>query len=394
MRILVMLAVLLVPAAELVAAPHTSKRMIVGFKKGLTPQARTAKLNKFGLSQVETIADLGLEVAEMPVGKFQATAFRMMSDPDIYYVEEDFYTIWLVNRVAPVLPTLKAVTSTLPSFHQLNATAGEIPWGIARVSAQQAWKKTKGAGVRVAVIDTGVDCSHPDLAANCATGFNAFDKKKAPLDDQGHGTHVAGTIAAVADGKGVVGVAPLATIVPVKVLDAKGGGRLTTIIKGLIWVGNNNIDVANMSLGSPRGTIFMRLAVSYAKSRGVAVIAASGNSGGSVGYPAAYGNTIAVAASDSSDAVAKFSSRGKQVDFIAPGVDVKSTLPGGKYGRYSGTSMATPHVAGLAALAVARGANGFDAVKAALGRGAAPMGGLTDKEQGKGMIDATLIDVK
>jgi len=394
MRYIVMLAVILGSTAELFAAQPPNKRMIVGFKQGLASQVRDAKLKKFGLTRVETIADLGLEVAEMPVKGFQPTAVRMMADPDIYYVEEDFYTIWLVNRAAPVLPTLKAVTANLPKFQQTNATQGEMPWGVVRVNAQKAWTKTRGAGVRVAVIDTGVDCSHPDLAANCVSGYNAFDKKKAPMDDQGHGTHVAGTIGAVADGKGVVGVAPSVKIVPVKVLDAKGGGRLTTIIKGLIWVGNNNIDVANMSLGSPMGTIFMRLAVSYAKSRGVAVIAAAGNSGKSVGYPAAYGNTIAVSASDSNDGIAKFSSRGKQVDFIAPGVDIKSTLPGGKYGRYSGTSMATPHVAGLAALAVAQGAKGFDGVKAALSRGAGPMSGLSAKEQGKGMIDATKIRAK
>jgi len=390
-----MTAVILTAALGTVsAAGNPPKRMIVGFNRGVDAPARDAKLRHFGLNPVESIEDLGLEVAEIPAGSFQPSAIRMMSDPDIFFVEEDFYTIWLVNAAAPALPSLQTVSASLGKFQQTNATAGEMPWGIARVNARKAWSKTKGRGVRVAVIDTGIDCSHPDLAANCAAGYNAFDKSKPPADDQGHGTHVAGTIGAVADGAGVVGVAPEVSLVPVKVLDKNGGGRLTTIIKGLIWVGNHDIDVANMSLGSPMGTVFMRLAVSYAKSRGVAVIAAAGNSGGSVGYPAAYGNTIAVAASDSNDSVAKFSSRGKEVDFIAPGVDVKSTLPGGKYGRYSGTSMATPHVAGLAALAAAQGAKGFDAIKAALARGALPMPGLSDKEQGKGMIDAERIRVR
>lgn len=394
MRRMTMIAVLLATAWTATAAATPAKRLIVGFNQGVDAPARDAKLRKFGLNPVESIGDLGLEVAEVPAGAFQPSAIRMMADPDVYFVEEDFYTIWLVNAAAGALPSLRSVTASLGKFEQKNASSGEMPWGIVRVNAQKAWSRTKGRGVRVAIIDTGVDCSHPDLAPNCAAGYNAYDKSKPPMDDQGHGTHVAGTIGAVADGQGVVGVAPEVTLVPVKVLDKNGGGRLTTIIKGLIWVGNNDIDVANMSLGSPMGTVFMRLAVSYAKSRGVAVIAAAGNSGGSVGYPAAYGNTIAVAASDSNDAVAKFSSRGKEVDFIAPGVDVKSTLPGGQYGRYSGTSMATPHVAGLAALAVAQGAKGFDAVKAALSRGAVPMTGLSDKEQGKGMIDAANISVR
>jgi subtilisin family serine protease len=123
----------------------------------------------------------------------------------------------------------------------------------------------------------------------------------------------------------------------------------------------------------------------------VAIIAAAGNSGGSVGYPAAYADTIAVAASDVNDKVASFSSRGEQVDFIAPGVDVKSTLPGGAYGRFSGTSMATPHVAGLAALAVSQGASGKSSVQAYLQRAATPIVGVAATEQGVGMIDAGAI---
>ncbi|MEE8425221.1 MAG: S8 family peptidase, partial [Elusimicrobiota bacterium] len=248
--------------------------------------------------------------------------------------------------------------------------------------------RSTGRGVKVAVVDTGIDFQHPDLAANYKGGYNALDKKKPPLDDHGHGTHVAGTIAAVKDGRGVVGVAPNASLYAVKVLDKNGGGRLTSIIKGIVWTGNNGIQVANMSLGSPVGSLFMRMAVMYAESRGVAIVAAAGNSGGSVGYPAAYGETIAVAASDSGDRIARFSSRGKQVNFIAPGVNIKSTLPGGKYGTFSGTSMASPHVAGLAVLAVAQGHSGKDGVQAALMAAARPIEGLEGEEQGRGMINA------
>ena len=287
------------------------------------------------------------------------------------------------------MPTLSAVMQQLPKFEIKSHDQGEMPWGVVRVGAAKAWERTgAGAGVRVAVIDTGIDFSHSDLAPNYKGGYNAIDSDKKPMDDHGHGTHVAGTIAAAADDRGVVGVAPNASLYAVKVLDKDGGGNLTSIIKGILWCAQNKMHVANMSLGSPVGSLFMRMAVSYAKARGVVIVAAAGNSGGSVGYPGAYGATIAVAASDSNDAVAKFSSRGKEVDFIAPGVDIKSTLPGGRYGRFSGTSMATPHVAGLAALAIAQGHRGMDNVKRALKNASQPMDGLSAKEQGNGMIHA------
>lgn len=379
------------------ANPNDSgKRYIVGFNRGVDHAAQQEVLKRFGLTDLESLDVLNAKVVEVPGGRFRPSSVRIMADPDVYYVEEDFYTNWLVGAgvsfQATPLPSLGLIMKNLPKFEPMAAGTGEQPWGVKRVKAQDAWDRTGGgAGVRVAVIDTGIDFNHPDLRANYKGGYNAIDSGKPPMDDQGHGTHVAGTIAAVKDGEGVVGVAPNASLYAVKVLDKNGGGRLTSIIKGLIWVGRNDIQVANMSLGSPRGSIFMRLAVKYATSKGVVIIAAAGNSGGSVGYPAAYADTIAVAASDSKDARASFSSRGKAVDFIAPGVDVKSTLPGGKYGRYSGTSMATPHVTGLAVLAVTQGASGKNSVKAYLKRAASPMGDLSAKEQGNGMINAGLI---
>ncbi|MEK7383589.1 MAG: S8 family peptidase, partial [Elusimicrobiota bacterium] len=210
-------------------------------------------------------------------------------------------------------------------------------------------------------------------------------------DDNGHGTHVAGTIAALRDGKGVVGVAPKARLYAVKVLDKDGGGGLSSIIKGLIWAGKNKMDVANMSLGAPMGTIFMRGALKYAQLKGVTVIAAAGNNGGAVSYPAAYPEAIAVSALDKDETIAKFSSRGRKVEFIAPGVDVKSSVPGGGYRNFAGTSMATPHMTGLAALAVARGAHGLDQVRSALRRAAKPIAGLKAEEQGSGVVDAAVL---
>ncbi|MBI5623741.1 MAG: S8 family peptidase [Elusimicrobia bacterium] len=382
-----------------------AKQVIVGFKPEVTPIERNLSLSRMGLRFVEALPEIDAVVAE-PAG------FRTMSDvtfaaslePAVSAVEENEERNWLnaelVTFSAVPLPAFGDVMAALPKMSPAKAAAlpalppgvtkEEIPWGIQRVNAPNAWAKTQGAGVKVAVIDTGIDFNHPDLKPNFAGCYNALDAKASCMDDNGHGSHVSGTIAGALDGKGVAGVAPKARLYGVKVLDAQGRGGLVSIIKGLVWAGNNGMQVANMSLGAPIGTVFMRAAVKYATLRGVTVVAAAGNNGGKVGCPACYGDTIAVSASDSSDRIASFSSRGSDVDLIAPGVDVKSSIPGGGYDFYDGTSMATPHVAGLAALAVARGAKGPEAVRAALTKAAKSIG-LKPTEQGAGLVDASVL---
>ncbi|HAH08221.1 MAG TPA: hypothetical protein DCM05_17135 [Elusimicrobia bacterium] len=368
------------------------KRLIIVFADGLEGESRQGVLERFSLKQVEDLGAFNAVLAEAPSGKYAPSSFRLMSDPSILLAERDFYTNWIKGSVPSLqqvpLPTLHETMAQLKKFEKKDASNGEVPWGIARVNAEKAWTVTQGEGVKVAVVDTGIDCAHPDLKGQCAGGVNYVDKNKPPMDDNSHGTHVSGTIAAVKDGQGVVGVAPKARLYAVKVLDAEGGGSLFSIIKGLVWCGNNGMQVANLSLGAPMGSTLMRLAVAYAKARGVVVMAAAGNDGGSVNYPAAYDDTIAIAALDPSDKIADFSSRGKEVDFIAPGVNVKSSVPGGKYDWYDGTSMATPHMAGLAALAVAKGAKGYDGVMAALKKAAVPVKDLTAEQQGAGVVDA------
>jgi subtilisin family serine protease len=375
------------------AADKKPNRLIVVFAEDLESGARQSVLDQFSMKEVEDLGAFNAVLAEAPKGKFSpAASMRMMADPKVLLVEEDFYTNWIKGSVPSLqqipLPSLNEAMSGLKKFEKKDASSGEIPWGVARVNAEKAWPVTQGDGVKVAVVDTGIDCTHPDLKGQCAGGINYVDKNKPPMDDNSHGTHVSGTIAAVKDGSGVVGVAPKVRLYAVKVLDKDGGGSLFSIIKGLLWCGNNGMQVANLSLGAPMGSTLMRLAVAYAKARGVTIMAAAGNDGGSVGYPAAYDDTIAVSALDPSDKIADFSSRGKEVDFIAPGVNVKSTIPGGKYDWYDGTSMATPHMTGLAALAVAKGAKGFDGVMAALKKAAVPVKDLTAEQQGAGVVDA------
>ena len=270
----------------------------------------------------------------------------------------------------------------------------ELTWGINRVHAPAAWDVTEGAGVKVAIIDTGIDLNHPDLAGKVDGGYSAITKTEKPedyQDDNGHGTHVSGTVAALRDGKGVVGVAPKARLYAVKVLDADGSGNLSDVIDGIVWAAKNGMQVANLSLGAPTDSAAMHNAVKFAKGMGLVLVVAAGNSGGSVGFPGAYPEVITVAASDANDKIASFSSRGPQVKFIAPGVDIVSDKLGGGLISYNGTSMATPHVTGLAALAVSQGWTGLtgpDGVLTQLQKAAKPLPGLAVEEEGAGMIDA------
>ena len=277
---------------------------------------------------------------------------------------------------APVLPAAKPEPDP------------EFPWGITRVNAAGAWSFTEGAGIKVAVIDTGVDFTHPDLAENYVGGYNTIEPSLPPMDDHGHGTHVAGTIAAVRNAAGVVGVAPKASIYGVKVLDANGSGSYSNVMAGIEWAALNKMHVINMSLGGGGAMEAMQKIITAANKAGVAIVCAAGNDSGAVNYPAKYPESIAVSASDSTDKLAYFSSKGPEIAVIAPGVAIYSTVIGGGYKKMSGTSMACPHVAGLAALAIGAGANTPEKVRAALTKAASILPGLQPTDQGAGLVDA------
>lgn len=228
-----------------------------------------------------------------------------------------------------------------------------IPWGVEAIGAPGAWLRTRGEGVRVAVIDTGIDLEHPDLKPNIAGGFNAVNPAAQPQDDNGHGTHVAGVIAALDNRAGVVGVAPKASLYAVKALDAYGMGYLSDLIEGLDWCIRNGIDVVNMSLGTLEENQSFHEAISRAHEAGIILVAAAGNEGegrDTVTYPARYPETIAVSAIDANNRMPPFASRGPRVDVLAPGVGVYSTWPARRYRSLDGTSMAAPHVSAVAAM--------------------------------------------
>ena len=230
-------------------------------------------------------------------------------------------------------------------------------WGVKRIGAGAVHSYNKGTGVKVAIIDTGIDYSHKDLDANYRGGYDFVNTDTDPMDDNGHGTHVAGTVAAEDNDidTSVVGVAPEAALYALKVLDETGGGYWSDVIAAIEWSVDNGMQVINMSLGGT-GTSDVEAVCQAAYDAGLLLVAAAGNSGNPPGKgdniidPAGYASVIAVAATDKDDTRATWSSTGPDMELSAPGVDINSTLLGGGYGEKDGTSMACPHVAGTAAL--------------------------------------------
>jgi serine protease len=279
-------------------------------------------------------------------------------------------------------------------------------WHMPRVGSEAAWQTSIGRGVTVAVIDTGIACENfkeftkaSDLnQTRCVEGFNFVKKGTHANDDQGHGTHVAGTIAQSTDnGVGAVGLAFGARLMPVKVLSSNGFGTTTGVADGIRWAADNGAQVLNLSLGGPRNSKVLQSAVDYARSKGCIIVAAAGNSGGKVGYPGGSDGVIGVSATDENNSLAWFSSRGEGVDIAAPGVNVTQQTICDKgrnrceiFPAYNGTSMASPHVAGAAALLVGLGVTDADAVERILTEHAKVLDDSPDgrKKFGAGLLQA------
>lgn len=226
-------------------------------------------------------------------------------------------------------------------------------WNVTAFDLPSTWSKTKGEGVKVGVLDTGCDLDHPDLKSNLLPGINLVKRGSDPWDDNGHGTHVSGIIAAENNEIGMVGVAPGAKIVPIKVLDSNGNGSLTDVAEGIRWaVDVAKVDILCMSLGSPNPVQEVRKAIQYAHSKGVVCFVAAGNAGltKSIFYPANYPETIAIGSIDENFSRSGFSNTGENLDFMAPGNRIFSTVPDNWYAVLSGTSMAAPFAAGVGAL--------------------------------------------
>ena len=322
-----------------------------------------------------TIPALGIERWQVLPGDMRAALDLLLASPAVAWAEPN-YLLTLPDDVLVSTGNLaaRAGGQTFPNDPGYVQYARQY---LARMGVESAWATTTGdPRIIVAVVDTGVDCAHEDLLGRCwinadeipdngvdddgngyvddRAGWSFYKESGDVQDVMSHGTHVTGIIAAtINNGKGIAGVAPSVTIMPVAVFAPPVGvGTYYDLIRGILYAVDNGARVINLSLGATTYSRGEAEAIAYAEEHGVVVVAAAGNRGSNrLFYPAAHPQVIAVAATDASDTVATwFSNYGTYIDVAAPGVSVWSTIPGNGYGAMSGTSMATPHVAGLAAL--------------------------------------------
>ena len=331
-------------AQEKIESSFAPDEVIVKMKEGTPDKDRESVYKTHNLRPKKRLSEVSAEVVTVEAGKVKEKIADLVKDPRVEYAEPNFIATALELTNDPGI-------------------VNNLQWGMYKVKAANAftsaWNTAKSdPSVKVAILDTGIDQDHPDLSGKIVSQQNCTTSPT--VDDlYGHGTHVAGIAAAATNnGVGVAGLGYNATLMNAKVLGDNGSGYYSWIADCLVWAANNGAKVINMSLGGPSKSLTLEQAINYAWNKGVAVVAAAGNSGNSSPtYPAYYKNVIAVAATDSNDAKPGWSSFGTWVDVAAPGVNIWSTFPNhpntlGKtnYDFGSGTSMATPHVAGLAAL--------------------------------------------
>ncbi|MFC6953551.1 S8 family serine peptidase [Halorubellus litoreus] len=353
------------------AAGSTGKpeRHVVG-----TANRKATRAAERAADDVHRTLDFG-DIGRAVAGRFSEAALRnLRRNPNVRYVEPD---------------------------GRMHAIAQTTPWGVDRVDADlvHADGKTGGddtdgdGGADVAIIDTGIDDDHPDLQANVGSGkayvsCSGSGCNYAWSDDNDHGTHCAGIAGADDNTEGVVGVSTGATLHAVKVLDSQGSGTFSDVAAGIEYTANQGWDVASLSLGASSGSSTVKDACQYAYDNGVLLVAAAGNSGpcsDCVGYPAAYSTVVAVSSTDSDDSLSSFSSTGPEVELAAPGGSIYSTVVGGDYATFSGTSMACPHVSGAGAQLMDNGYTNTEA-RDQLTATAEDLG-LDSNDQGSGLLD-------
>lgn len=397
--------------------------IIVKFKPGVNAQSFLANksVSMLGLTSKREIKLSYEKLSVLSVRNEKSltnTIESLKSNPNVVYAEPNYIYTAAVMPIEKSLSTKKlekspfadmtAATPDDPSFGQLwglRNTGSNEPKGSAGVegadvNAMKAWEITKGShNVRIAIIDTGVDYTHPDLKGNVDSehGYNFVNNTKDAMDDQGHGTHCAGTIGAIHDNKiGVAGVMADVTIIPVKFLDAGGSGTLENAIKSIDYATELNVDLMSNSWGGGGRSEAMFDAIKRASDKGIIFTAAAGNSSSNndsdPSYPASYDvpNVVSVAALTAQNDLAYFSSYGKNtVHIAAPGHNILSTLKGGGYEIMSGTSMATPHVSGVLGLLLAKeGRLPHEVMRDRLTMTGIPVSALRGKVQGASRIDA------
>jgi thermitase len=346
-------ALLAVCAGNATAAKYDANQVIVKYADGVSTAERVALFDRSGVSRtVGSVAGVGAKV--VAVAGDPATVARSLNRSALVAYAEPNYI--LSTQATPNDPLF----SQLYGLHNTGQTGGSAD---ADIDAPEGWDAAglggfpASGGVKIGIVDTGIDQTHPDLSGktvNCADSLNGILIEGTCADDNMHGTHVAGTIAAKANnGAGVAGVAFNATFAICKALRTAAGTGLTSDVANCInWTHTRGAKVISMSLGGGQSTTLRNAVVNAWKSgaaNGSVLVAAAGNDGNStVNYPAGYPEVVSVAATDHNDARASFSNTNSDVEVAAPGVDILSTIPGGQYAELSGTSMATPHASGVA----------------------------------------------
>ena len=403
----------LAPGADVVPG-----ELVVDFRDGEPSSAIATLGRELGVSfhAASKMAEVD-EIYTVETDRPSALLAALRADPDVQAADFDYIYRLPEQALAADDEALPANDTTDPSHKDFpNDPKYKYQWHLQQVHAKQAWKSAQGDGVIVAVVDTGV-ARVPDLAeTEIVPGYNFVTDSPNAADDHGHGTHVAGTIAqSTNNGVGVAGVAFHAKIMPIKVLSARGSGSVSGIAEGIRYAADHGAKVINMSLGGPMASSVLAKAVKYAHDKGVVVVCAAGNDGkGKVSYPAASPGAIAVAATQFDESTTFYSNWGKEIDIAAPGgntrVDqnndgmkdgvLQNTIVPGDISRndyllFMGTSMASPHVAGVAALVMSQGVTDPDAVEAILTSTArAPHGDKSkivsgaDNRYGAGIVDA------
>jgi thermitase len=354
------------------SAPSTGE-ILVKFKASASQRAIDALNASTGAQQVDAIPALGVRVLRVPSGRSLTTVAQAYSrNPLVQFAEP--------NYIANAL-------DTIPNDPVYSANQ----WGLQKVQGPAAWDITTGSpSTIIAVVDTGVWGGHPDLAGKVLAGYNTFTGTSDASDDSGHGTAVTGVVAAATNnGVGMAGMSWLSPVLPVKVCDSTGSCPYSNMAKGMTWAADHGAKVINLSLGgaSACGST-LQSAVDYAWSKGVVVVAASGNSNTAVYAPANCNNVVAVGATGTTDTRLSWSNYGSALDLVAPGTTILCTSLSGGYAWGSGTSFAAPFVSGAAALLMSRGASNSAAVSA-LSAGADDLGTAGwDQYYGWGRLNA------
>ncbi|MEB3195664.1 MAG: S8 family peptidase [Candidatus Sericytochromatia bacterium] len=306
------------------------------------PLARQAALTRHGLRPLRAVPALELVVVRLP--NLQAARGALTRDAAVRWLEPVGQVTLEESAPVPAPPAL------------VGPSAGDdqrpAQWALDKLAVETAWQRTSGRKeTLVAVVDTGIDDRHPDLTGRVRKGRDFVNGDDDAFDDNFHGTHCAGILAANRGNGGVVGVAPEVTLLPVKVLSAQGSGTYDQVAAGLVYAADQGASIISVSLGTYTPSQVLLEAVRHAQRKGALVVAGMGNQGSDKPfYPAAWPDVLAVGATTVKDERARYSNTGSHLALVAPGSDILSTIPDRQYARVSGTSMATPHVAGVAAL--------------------------------------------